>query len=154
MAREFNDISIPEPQHLLEAPPNSHEDLLALLRRTTIAILASSLARGSRPHTNSVEALAHIDHHAHDLVIPLVLKSFTDGSELRVQPDLVDVDALLVAEGVGPFAAVLVLGIFPLGAHALLEEVVVGLEAKFGGGGDVVLSYTAVRGLFAIKWAG
>lgn len=71
-----------------------------------------------------------------------------------MQPELVDIDALLVAEGVGPFAAVLVLGIFPLGADALFEEVVVGLEAKFGGGGDVVLSYIAVRGLFAIKWTG
>lgn len=33
----------------------------------------------------------------------------------------------------------LVLGILPLGSYALLEEVVVGLEAKFGGWRDVVL---------------
>lgn len=33
----------------------------------------------------------------------------------------------------------LVLGVLPLGPYALLEEVVVGLEAKFGGRRDVVL---------------
>lgn len=33
----------------------------------------------------------------------------------------------------------LVLRVLPLGSYALLEEVVVGLEAKFGGWRDVVL---------------
>lgn len=34
----------------------------------------------------------------------------------------------------------LVLGVLPLRSYALLEEVVVGLEAKFGGRRDVVLT--------------
>jgi hypothetical protein len=34
---------------------------------------------------------------------------------------------------------VLVLGVFPFGADAFLEKVVVGFEGEFGGGGDVVL---------------
>ena len=148
MTRELNVISISQPEHLLEALSNSHEDLLALLRRAALTILATSLTRGPRPHADSVETLAHVDHDTHDLIVALVLKRLTDGSELRVQPDLVDVDTLLIAEGVGPFAAVLVLGVFPFGAHALLEEVVVSLEAKFGGGRDIVLSYVAVRDLF------
>lgn len=33
----------------------------------------------------------------------------------------------------------LVLGVLPLGPYALLEEVVIGLEAEFGGRRDVVL---------------
>lgn len=33
----------------------------------------------------------------------------------------------------------LVLGVFPFGADALFEEVVVGFEGQFGGGGYVVL---------------
>jgi hypothetical protein len=36
---------------------------------------------------------------------------------------------------------VLVLGVLPLGAHAALEEVVVGLLRKLGSGGDVVLRW-------------
>lgn len=39
----------------------------------------------------------------------------------------------------------LVLGVLPLGSYALLEEVVVGLEAKFGGRRDVVLIAIKVR---------
>ena len=48
-------------------------------------------------------------------------------------------DAALVAEGVGPLAAVLVLGVFPLGADVLLEEVVVGLEGQLRDRGNIVL---------------
>jgi len=55
-----------------------------------------------------------------------------------VQPEVVDGGGLAF-EAVGPFAAVLVLRVFPFGADAFLEEVVVGLKGEFGDGGDVVL---------------
>jgi len=56
-----------------------------------------------------------------------------------VQPQVVDVDGLLVLELVGPLAAVLVLRVLPLGANLVLEEMVVGLDSKVGGRSDVVL---------------
>jgi serine/threonine protein kinase HipA of HipAB toxin-antitoxin module len=131
MTRELQDICILQPQHLLEAPPNRHQRLLALLRRASLAIPigGNSLTNRPRPDTDSVKALADIDHDAHDFVVTFVLQSFADGGELSVQPELVDGDAALVAEGIGPFAAVLVLLVFPFRTDALLEEVVVGLEA-------------------------
>lgn len=56
-----------------------------------------------------------------------------------MQPEFVDRNGALVLELVRPLSTVLVLGVLPLGPYALLEEVVVGLEAKFGGRRDVVL---------------
>jgi len=56
-----------------------------------------------------------------------------------VQPERVDIDGFLVLELERPLAAVLVLGVFPLGPYVLLEEVVVGLEREVRGGCDVVL---------------
>ena len=131
MTRELNHFRILHSQHLLEPLPNRHQDLLARIRRPGFAALITGdrLSSGPRPHADSVEALAHVDHDAHDLVVALALERLADGGELGVQPDLVDVDRRLVAEGVGPFAAVLVLRILPFGAHALFEEVVVGFEA-------------------------
>jgi hypothetical protein len=51
---------------------------------------------------------------------------------------------------------VLVLGIFPFGSYALLEEVVVGFEAEFGGGGDVVLVVLVRMGSWVkrMEWVG
>ncbi len=43
-----------------------------------------------------------------------------------MEPQFVDIDAFLVFELVGPFAAVLVLRVFPFGTYAVFEEVVVG----------------------------
>ena len=48
-----------------------------------------------------------------------------------MQPELVDGGGALVFELVGPFAAVLVLGVFPFGPDAFLEEVVVGFQGEF-----------------------
>ena len=62
-----------------------------------------------------------------------------------MEPERIDVDRLLVLELERPFAAVLVLRIFPLGANTLLEEVIVGLERKIGCGRDIVL--------YAVSWA-
>jgi hypothetical protein len=56
-----------------------------------------------------------------------------------VHPQIVDVDQLLVAEGVGPFAAMLVVDVFPLGADTGLEKVVVGFEGELVDWSDVVL---------------
>lgn len=56
-----------------------------------------------------------------------------------MQPELVDGDGALFFEMVGPFAAVLVLRIFPFGADAFLEKVVVGFQGELGRRCDVVL---------------
>ena len=56
-----------------------------------------------------------------------------------MEPEGVDVDGSLVFEGVGPFTAVLVLGVFPFWSDALFEEVVVGFETEVAAGCDVVL---------------
>jgi len=56
-----------------------------------------------------------------------------------VQPEFVDGDGALLFEAVGPFAAVLVLRVFPFGSYAFFEEVVVGFQGQFGGWSDVVL---------------
>ena len=57
-----------------------------------------------------------------------------------MQPQLVNIDAPLVFERVGPFPAVLVLGILPFWPYTFFEEVVVGFQSKIGTGGNVVLS--------------
>ena len=56
-----------------------------------------------------------------------------------MEPELVDGGRALVFELVGPLTAVFILRVFPFGADALFEEVVVGFEGEFGGGGYVVL---------------
>lgn len=45
-----------------------------------------------------------------------------------MQPELVDRGSALVSELIGPLAAVLVLGVFPFGTDAFLEEMVIGFE--------------------------
>ena len=56
-----------------------------------------------------------------------------------MQPKLVDGRSPLVFELVGPFTAMFVLGIFPFGADALFEKMVIGLESQLGGRCNVVL---------------
>lgn len=56
-----------------------------------------------------------------------------------MQPQLIDVDVALLLELVRPLAAVLILGVLPLGPHAGLEEVIVGLEGEVRDRCDVVL---------------
>lgn len=131
VARELNGLVVLELESLLEALANLEENLTALLLGPGLARIArDGLADRPRPQTNSIEALANVDNHAHDLVVLLVLKVLADGCKHDVQPERVDVDGLLVLELEGPLAAVLVLGVFPLGSDVLLEEVVVGLERE------------------------
>lgn len=99
----------------------------------------NALADRLRPEADAVEAASHIDHYTHDFAILVVLERFSDGGQHDVQPEVVD-GGRLAFEAVGPFAAVFVLGIFPFGADAFLEEMVIGLQGELGDGGDVVLS--------------
>ena len=139
MARELHGIVVLELEGPLEPLANLLEGLLALLRGPALA-----LANGARPETNTVEASPDVDHDAHDFVVLFVLEVLTDGSEHDVEPERIDVDGLLVLELEGPLATVLVLRVFPLGADALLEEVVVGLERKIRCRCDVVLALSAL----------
>lgn len=139
VARELHHIRLLQPKHVFEPPANSLENLLALRRCASALVAGDALAHGACPQTDTVEALAHVHDHTHDLVVVVALEGLADGSQLCVQPEIVNRDRALVLELVGPLATVLVLRVFPFRSYALLEEVVVGLEAKFGGGGDVVL---------------
>jgi hypothetical protein len=107
-------------ERLLKPLPNPHQGLPPRV------IAALPLPHRPRPQPDPEERLAHIDHHAHDLVVSIVLERLADGSELRVKPQFVDVDGALVFELVGPLAAVLVLRVFPFGPDGFFEEVVVG----------------------------
>lgn len=133
-------------ENLLEALADVEEDLLALLWRSAlttgdVAIPATgnALANGAGPDADTEEGLSHVDDDAHDLAIVFVLEGLADGGHHGLQPQLVDVDAGFVLELVGPFTAVLVLGVLPLGPYALFEKVIVRLHSKFGYGSDIVL---------------
>jgi hypothetical protein len=140
VTRELYRVILLELEGLLEPLANLEESLLALLRGPGLALLAGDGAANCPcPETDTVEASPNVDHHTHDLVVVLILEVLANGCEHDVQPERVDVDGLLVLELERPLAAVLVLRIFPLGPYTLLEEVVVGLERKIRGGGDVVL---------------
>lgn len=128
VSHELNRLRLLDGQDILEPLSDLLKDVLTA---------AAALARSPGPQADPVEALAQIDHHAHDFVVFLILELLSDRGEEDVQPDVVV--RLLLLEGVGPTATVAVLGVLPLGAHALLEEVVVGLWGEVGGGGDVVL---------------
>ena len=118
MATELDHVIRSNLQDVLEIRTNLHQRILAWTLSLTLG-----------PDADSVEALAHIDHDTHDLAT-VVLERLADRRELGVEPEFVDIDHLFVFEAVGPFAAVLVLCIFPLWSDALLEEVVVGFYGK------------------------
>ena len=135
VSRELHNISFLQAEDFLESTTDVLQDLEGLFGGTALATLANR----PRPQTNTVESLAHVDNHTHHLIIAVVLESLANSGQLSVQPKVVDRDGTLVFERVRPLATVLVLGVFPLWADALLEEVVVCLKAQLGGRCDVVL---------------
>jgi hypothetical protein len=139
VTRELDLLGGGQSEDLLELLADLLQPLLALHGVSALdGSLALGLLAGSAgPETDTPESLADVDDHTHDLVVLLVLKSLADGGEHDVEPSLVV--GLAVLESVGPTATVLVLGVFPLGADAALEEVVVGLLRELGRRGDVVL---------------
>lgn len=139
MARELHHIRLLQSKHVLEPPANSLKNLLALRRCASALVTGDALANGACPQTDTVEALAHVHDHTHDFVVVVAFEGLADGGQLCMQPKIVNGNRALVLELVGPLATVLVLRVFPLRSYALLEEVVVGLEAQFGGRRDVVL---------------
>lgn len=146
MTRKLDGLVLRQLEDGLELTANSLQDLLALLNgaalaagHVAVAAAGDALADGAGPDADAVEGLADVDDDAHDLAVVLVLERLADGRQHRVQPQVVDVDAALVLELVRPLAAVLVLRVLPLRSHALLEQVVVGLEGQLGDGRDVVL---------------
>jgi hypothetical protein len=132
MTGELDKFARGQLQDILEAPADSEEDLLALIGGASlaaghVAVSASwnALPYGASPDTDAEEGLADVDDDAHHLAVLLILERLADGRHHDMQPEVVDVDAALVLELVGPLAAMLVLGVFPFGPDALLEEVVV-----------------------------
>lgn len=141
VARELNNIRIFQPQNFLESPSNVLQNFLALRGRAALIELVTgdALAHSPGPQTDTVEALANVDHDTHDFIVVIVLKSLANGSQLSVQPKIIDRHRLLVLERVRPFATVFVLLVLPLWSYALLKEVVVGFQSKLRGWCDVVL---------------
>lgn len=146
VTRELDGLVVGQAEGLLETSTNLQQDLTTLLGGPAFAagcIAISTAGKGLSdtlgPKTDTVEALADIDHNTHDFAIVFVLKCLTYSSEHNVEPQLIDVDSLLVLELERPFSAVLVLWVFPFGADALLEEMVIRFLRKLRGRGDVVL---------------
>lgn len=146
VARKFDLLASRELKDLLEAAADVEEDLTALIVRATLAssnvavtTAGNALADGTGPDTDTEEGFADVDDNTHDLAVVLLLESLADGGHHDLQPQAVDVDAALLLVLVGPLATMLVLGIFPLGADAGLEEMVIGLERELGDGSEIVL---------------
>jgi hypothetical protein len=145
---ELNSLSGRNPQDVFKLPADVHENFLALfsgsaLATSNIAITAiwNTLANGTGPYTDTVEALSNIDHDAHEFSVFLFLKSLADRRKHNVEPEFVDRNVLLILELVGPFSTVLILLILPFRPNTFLEKVVVGLEGQFGDGRNVVLDW-------------
>lgn len=139
VAREFHHIRFLQSKHVLEPPANCLQNLLALRRCASTLVTGDAFAHGACPQTDTVETLAHVHDHPHNLVVIVALEGLADGSQLCVQPEIINRNRALVLELVGPLATVFVLRVFPFWSYALLEEMVVGLETEFGGRRDVVL---------------
>jgi len=137
MPRELDRFVVLELQSRLEPLANSMQSLSALLNGSSPGLVG--FAHGSSPKTDTIESTSDVDDDTHHLVVIFVLQVLSDSCEHDMEPERIDVDRLLVLELERPFATVLVLRIFPLGANTLLEEMIVGLERKIGCGRDIVL---------------
>jgi hypothetical protein len=146
VTRELDRLSSRQLQDLLELLADVHENLLALLRRSTLAscnvavsATGDALADCSSPDTDTVEAFSDVDNYTHELSVIFILERLADCCKHDMEPELVDRDAALVLELVRPLSAVLVLGILPFWSDAFLEEVVIGFEGELRDGSNVVL---------------
>ena len=148
MPAELHNLYLINLQHLLELPPEAHQHFSRLLRRSAFATshipftsTRHALAHSLGPQSDTIESFANIDYYTHDFAVVVGrLERLSDRSKHDMQPEFVDWCGSLVFELVGPFPAVLVLRVFPFGTNALFEEVVVGFQGEFGGGGDIVLN--------------
>jgi hypothetical protein len=105
VAGELDGFCSRQLQDLLELAADVQEDLSSLLHRSAlssgniaIATVGDALADRASPDTDTVEALAGVDHDAHDLAVALLLKRLADGGEHDVKPELVDGDGALLLE--------------------------------------------------------
>jgi hypothetical protein len=100
VTRELHGIGVLQLQNLLEPSSDRQESLPALFGGPTLSVLVprDALANGASPKTNSVERLADVNNDTHNLVVVVVLESFANGSELSVEPELIDRDSALVLE--------------------------------------------------------
>ena len=153
MTREINRFTGRQLENLLKLATNVHQDILALLRRSSLATgniaisaTGNALADCASPDTDTVKALADVDNDTHELSVIFLLEGLANGRKHDVEPELIDRDVALLLELIGPLSAVLVLLILPFWPNAFLEEVVVGFKSEFGGGSDVVLQGIDVSG--------
>lgn len=135
VARELDLLAVGKLQDLFETAANTQENIFSLFIRTTltasdIAVSAArdALTNSTSPDTDTVESLADVDNNAHNLTVVLLLQGLTDSGHDNLKPKTVDVDIALVLVLVGPLASVLVLRIFPLGAHTGLKKMIIGLN--------------------------
>ena len=145
VARELDLFRVLELQCDLEVHANVLEHFLPYLfapalATSGIAVSAAGdrLPNSAGPEPNAIEALAAVHDNTHDFAVVIPFKCLSNGSQDHSKPEVVDATLALLSS-VGPLAAVLVLRVFPLRAHSLLEEVVVGFDGQFGGLGYVVL---------------
>ena len=136
---EFHNVGFLETEDILESTTDGLQDILALGGVTGGLVSRDALANSPCPQTDTVESLTDVHDNTHDLVVIIILEGLANRSQLSVQPQIVDRYGALVLKRVRPLATVLVVGVFPLWPDALLEKVVVCLEAQFGGRCDVVL---------------
>ena len=136
MSRKLHRLPLLQLQHIFQPPPKAHQDLPRLVRAPTLPACHIALAPSRhtlphclRPQADSVKAFTHIDDDAHDFaVLGGGFEGLADGGEHDMQPEFVDGDGLVLFELVGPFTAMFVLRVFPFGADAFFEEVIVGFE--------------------------
>lgn len=128
MTRELKELGGLKLQNLLEAAADGQEDFSTLVSRPALAAghipistARNALSYGASPEADTEEGLPHIHNNAHDFAVVLSLEGLANGGEHGVEPEFVNVDVALVLEAVRPLAAVLVLGVLPLGPHTLLE---------------------------------
>lgn len=146
MTRELNGLRRRKLQYILELLADALENLLSLIRAATLTtsdVSISALRNGfsdcASPDSDTVESLTDIDDNSHDFSVAFFFEGLADGREHDVAPEVIDCYGALLAELVGPFAAVLVLLVFPFWTNILLEEMVVGFEGQLGDGSNVVL---------------